>query len=315
MLDSDRRLLLHLLGEVQVVLANPDAVYDVLARRKDFPREYKMGKRLEIFGPNLATATNETWPRHRRLTTPPFSERNNSFVWRESLAQSSSMLRTWMSKGRNGVEGTPTDAMTLTLHVLIAVGLGRTYEFDGGTTILEGNHKISYRDALKVILNNLFIAIFISSTALRTVLLPLKLRKVKHALQEFRDYMKEMMEEDTKSLYEIEAKKDNLMTVLLRASESRDGNGRNGLSDQEILGNLFIYNVGGHDTTANTLAYCIILLSVEPDIQEWIREEIQSVFGVEVDVKDWEYETAFPRLKRCFALMVSLNLTFNIQEP
>ena len=35
-------------GEVQVVLADPDAVYDVLARRKDFPREYKMGKRLDI---------------------------------------------------------------------------------------------------------------------------------------------------------------------------------------------------------------------------------------------------------------------------
>ena len=219
-----------------------------------------------------------------------------------------------MSKERNGVEGTPTDPMTRTLHALI-VGLGRTYEFDGGTTILEGNHKISYRDALSVILNNLFVAIFISSTALPTALLPLKLREVKHALQEFRDYMKEMMEEDTKSLYEIEAKKDNLMTVLLRASESRDGNGRNGLSDQEILGNLFIYNVGGHDTTANTLAYCIILLSVELIIQEWIREEIQSVFGVEGDIKDWEYETAFTRLKRCFALMVSLNLTFNIQEP
>jgi cytochrome P450 len=301
-------------GEVQVILADPDAVDYVLARRKEFQKDETVGKPLEIFGPNLLSSRNETWQRQRRITTPPFNERNSSFVWREALEQSTSMLKAWVSKGNNGVEGTPTDTMTLTLHVLIAAGLGKTYEFDGGTTGLLGNHKVSYRDALKVILYNFPLAVLIGSTSPPIEILPRKLREVKNAPKEFGDYKNEMMEENKRSLHKIDEKKDNLMTALLRASESRDGNARNGLSDQEIVGNLFIYNVAGHDTTAMTLAYCLILLSVEPEIQEWIREEIQSVFGVDSDVEDWEYEKAFPRLKRCFALMVSSNISYHMQE-
>jgi cytochrome P450 len=292
-------------GEVQVILADPDAVDDVLTRRKEFQRNEAVSKPLEIFGPNLLSSGNETWQRHRRITTPPFNERNSSFVWREALVQSTSMLKTWVSKGNDGVEATPTDTMTLTLHILIAAGLGKTYEFDGGTTDLVGDHKVSYREALQLILYNFPLAVLMGSTSLPMAILPRQLREVKNALKEFGDYMKEMMEEKKKSLHKIDEKKDNLMTALLRASESRDGNARNGLSDEEIIGNLFIYNVAGHDTTAMTLAYCLILLSVEPEIQEWIREEIQSIFGVDSDAKDWEYEKAFPRLKRCFALMVS----------
>ena len=38
-------------GEVQVILADPDAADDVLARRKEFQRDETVGKPLEIFGP------------------------------------------------------------------------------------------------------------------------------------------------------------------------------------------------------------------------------------------------------------------------
>lgn len=291
---------------MQIVLADADAVENVLARRKDFASHPKLVKPLGLFGPNILTSSNEAWQRQRRLTTPPFNERNSSFVWKHALEQSDSMLKTWKSQGGTGIEKTTSDTMTLALHVLIAAGLGRTYKFDGGTTDLEGAHKISYRDALKTILGNLFLAIVVNSVSLPTAILPRRSREIKYAIKEFREYMKEMMEEDRKSLRNADAGKDNLMTVLLRTSESKENEGRDSLSDDEILGNLFVYNVAGHDTTANTLAYCIYLLSVEPNIQAWIREEIQSVFGIKEAVKDWQYEESFPRLKRCFALMVSV---------
>jgi cytochrome P450 len=75
------------------------------------------------------------------------------------------------------------------------------------------------------------------------------------------------------------------MSILLKVLESRDDNERNVLSNEEIFGNLFIYNFVRHDTTANTFLYCLYLLLVEPEIQEWIREEIHSVFKGS-DVKD-----------------------------
>lgn len=293
-------------AEVQLVLADPVAVNEILARRKEFMKDFDAARPLlDVFGPNVVTAGNNTWARHRRLTTPPFKEAQSRFVWREALAQSASMIRLWMEKGRDGVEDSPSDIMTLTLHVLISVGLGKTYEFDGGTRSLEKNHSLSYREALQLILENLFLVFVTKSIPLPDIVLPTSVRKVKNSVRELEGYMREMMAEQRSALHEFEGvgMKDNLMSVLLKASESTDDNGRSVLSDEEIFGNLFIYNFVGHDTTANTLLYCLYLLSVEPEIQEWIREEVHSVFN-RTDVKDWEYEKAFPKLKRCLALMV-----------
>lgn len=293
-------------GEVQLVLAEPAAVNEILARRKDFIKDFDAVRPfLDVFGPNVVTAGNETWARHRRLTTPPFKEAQSKFVWREALAQSTSMIRIWLKNGQAGVEDSPSDIMTLTLHVLISVGLGKTYEFDGGTSVLEKGHTMSYREALQLILENLGIVFVLKFMSLPTMVLPASIGRVKASVRELKDYMKEMMAEQRSAsrASDTVTTKDNLMSVLLKASDSVDENGRNVLSDQEIFGNLFIYNFVGHDTTANTLLYCLYLLSVHPDIQEWIREELDSVFSG-TDVKYWEYEKHFPKLKRCLALMV-----------
>jgi cytochrome P450 len=128
------------------------------------------------------------------------------------------------------------------------------------------------------------------------------MKEVACAMREFRVHMEEMMEEKSRLVEGIEeARKNNLLSVLLRL---RDGSERDGLSNEEILGNLFTYNIAGHDTISNTLTYCLYLISVQPEIQEWIREETQHVLGSDSNVEDWEYEEAFPRLKRCLALMV-----------
>jgi len=95
------------------------------------------------------------------------------------------------------------------------------------------------------------------------------------------------------------------MSVLIRAVDSsqQDGKGRSSLSNEEIYGNLFIYNLAGHDTTANTLIYAITLLSMEDKWQDWIREEIALVIGKDAKFEDLQYEKAFPQLNRCLALM------------
>lgn len=72
------------------------------------------------------------------------------------------------------------------------------------------------------------------------------------------------------------------------------------------MGNLFIYNVAGHDTTAYTICYAIYMLAAQPDVQNWLGEEIDSVFAGKDGVETWEYEKAIPKFKRCLALMVIL---------
>jgi cytochrome P450 len=50
------------------------------------------------------------------------------------------------------------------------------------------------------------------------------------------------------------------------------------------MGNLFIYNVAGDNTTAYTICYAIYMLAAQPDVQNWLGEEIDSVFSEKDEV-------------------------------
>lgn len=289
-----------------VIISDPNVAEDIMMRvRKDFLKSKAMYGPLEIFGPNVDTLNGEEWSRHRRITAPPFNERNSGMVWKESLRQASGMLKSWIDKGAKGVVDTPNETMALALHVITAAGFGRTYEFASGVQEVSPGHTLSYRESLKTVLGNIYGAIITSALCMNlpSSVLPGGLQQLKTAVIEFKKYMVDMIDEERKTLKDRDGEKDNLMSVLLRSSQS-EGKGRSVLSDTEILGNLFIYNLAGHDTTANNLSYAITMLATDRKYQDWVGEEISTVFGDRENVEDWEYENAFPKLSRCLALMV-----------
>lgn len=260
---------------------------------------------LNLFGRNVNTVNGDVWQRHRRITAPPFNERNSSLVWKESRRQSDDMLKTWVAKGQEGVSRTDKDFMTLTLHVLCRAGFGKSYAFDEGVAAPAEGYTMSYRDALKAILENLLIVFTVASKKLPRWMLTANILLVQTAFAEFKRYMADMVEAERGSAKSSD--QDNLMSALFRASEAeaQSSQGRNGLSDDEIFGNLFIYNLAGHDTTAMTAVYATVLFSTNTYWQSWVREEMVSVFGKERNADENEYEKAFPHLKRCLAVMVS----------
>jgi len=161
-------------------------------------------------------------------------------------------------------------------------------------------------------MNNVFTTILLGLLSIPSFLLTASAKKVMTAVSEFREYLVEMVEEEKNTLRQ-DAEKDNLMSVLVRAAVSEEqGKGRNGLSDEEIYGNLFLYSLAGHDTTANTLAYAIHIMATDPKLQTWIREELITVFGDKEMIEDWEYEKAFPKLQRTLAFMVLLPTSHHV---
>ena len=75
------------------------------------------------------------------------------------------------------------------------------------------------------------------------------------------------------------------------------------LTTEEKLGNTFVYNFAGHDTTAISLAYSMLLLVAHPEVQDWIADELDFFLDTE-DRESWTYEENFPRLQRCLAVLV-----------
>lgn len=252
----------------------------------------------------------EDWQRQRRLAAPNFNERTSSLVWDEALKQAQDMSLSWLNQGAKGSRDTVADTATLALHVLTAVGFGLSYPFHGGVRDLPKGHSLTYRDALSMCLRNIITFAIFPRRLLSFPILPKWLKRLGLASDEFQKYMEEMLAHERSMSAKREPGSGNLIGSLLRASEDAQRSGdrkdpsRLGLTDEEIYGNIFAFNLAGHETTANTIATSIVLLAANPEHQDWLIEGIHHVLDNTSDKAGWSYETHFPRLNRCLAVMV-----------
>jgi len=221
------------------------------------------------------------------------------------------MATHWLSQNAGKTNNIAEDTRIVALHVLTAAGFGITQDFDEGSRKPASGHELSLRESLVLILANLF-TVIIGLWKVRVVnlFLPKGIKKIGLAVREFGVYMDEILYQERQvRKQDPGSAKPNLISSLVRASdEAKEAPGVNTsmqLSDEEIKGNIFIFHLAGHDTTANTLAYTFVLLALHPEVQEWVMEEIKEVVGEE---QDPEYEATYPGLKRCLAVMVRQTL-------
>lgn len=253
--------------------------------------------------------------------------------WLEKSSTSSEAESTSESEERV-VRSTQDDTTRIAFNVLSAAGYGITFDFDdveGQSGLSEADraagHKMSYRDSLFMLLNNFFSLVLYQIG--RRAGWPVaamwgQVKEIAIAKQEYEWYMRDMLKAErekiaggTQSVPTTKGgpvEKENLMSVLIRNSDEGSDGARLSktekavpvLSDDEVYGNLFIYNLAGHDTTAGALNYAVALLAARPKWQEWLAEEIDIV--LKEDQSGLKYSTVFPKLHRCLALMVSLCL-------
>lgn len=219
------------------------------------------------------------------------------------------MLLSWTRCGQSGAQGTAQDTRTLSLDVLAATGFRKSYKFHSfSEPSSDANAARSYRESLKIVMDNSIFMMVAPPKLLSLPLVPKKWARIGQATSEFREYMMDMLNEERRLLGQGKPGTGSLMTSLVRASEDHQKVGSDGpkaLTVSEILGNIFVINFAGHDTTANTLAYAIVLLAAYPEVQAWIGEELESLLG-DQNSETWNYEFLFPRMKRCQAVLVSV---------
>jgi cytochrome P450 len=304
----------------QLYIADAAAAFDVFRRCRagEFIKDTKKYEGLNIFGPNVVGSNGKTWERHRRITVPPFNETVSELVWEETGRQVQGARKAWTAPEAQPVRETQEGCTRIALHVLTSAGLGKAYDFEGEQGHDErptDRHSMSYQDALRTLITSNIVMILLS--ALRQKgwpewatwgLFP----KLARAKTEFQQYMEECVQEERRVGGTARPDgKENLVSVLVRSAdrtleEERHGSGKKlGLSDEEIYGNVFIYNIAGHDTTANTLHFALTLLALYPEWQDWLAEEIRDVVGSTANVDTLDYKQVFPKLTRCLALMVS----------
>lgn len=222
---------------------------------------------LTVFGESVASVEHEDWQRHRRITAPPFNERNSALVWQESSRQTVQMLEVWsetQDKFRS-VVGSDTDFATLALNVLTMAGFGVEHHFRTELNKPGNGHSITYHQALAAVMRNILLALVIPKWVFGLPVLPKSLAEYGSSTREFQEYLGSMLSDAKVRLRSGDEMPANLLSTLVQKSEEvkheennkGQGGKKNGLDDDEITGNLFIFSFAGHETTAKTLSYTL----------------------------------------------------------
>ncbi|KAF2709046.1 putative cytochrome P450 [Pleomassaria siparia CBS 279.74] len=289
-----------------IYLCNADAIHDVIRRERqgEFIRPTKMLAALNVFGPNLSTLNGADWQRHRKCTAASFNERTNTLVWSESLRQGQQVVQYWENVDTSKTSTLAQDTRTLTLDVMAHAAFGKSFDFYGAQDKKISSGPLSYRDALAIILENAILVLALGPDALQWLssFFP-ALRLVSDAVSQFKKYMTDMFEENTQMAQEKEAQ-GNLMTSLVRASVDD-----NLLSREEVMGNMFVYNFAGHDTTAHAFAFTFMLLALNPAVQDWMAEEITYILEGE-PTSEVNY-SLYPRFVRTLAVLLETLRLYN----
>jgi cytochrome P450 len=180
------------------------------------------------------------------------------------------------------------NTLQLALHVICGAGYGYSFDWEATDDISLPNHRMTFRESLRTIIKNITLLFIIPRWMFK---LPLKrMQSTIEAYGEVDRYLQELIDLE-KNRPETIGVKSILKLLVDHSVEGRGTLKERGLlQDRDIIGNAFVFLLGGHESTyphpcspankrANTLVYALYLLALHPPIQEKIQQEIQNVCG------------------------------------
>ncbi|KAK0220202.1 cytochrome P450 [Armillaria fumosa] len=269
-------------------ISDADAIRIVSSDRKTFTKDVEAYETLNIYGQNMVGTEGAVWKRHRAVAKPAFNEANNAFVWSESMR----IATEWFADIDNRMSGTARernvdllkDLTQLTLLVISTAGFGRRVSWsEDAAAVPPAGHKIAFRPAVTSAISHLIPKVltpdFIYDFS-DWVHLPFVSPALKETRESFEALKFHML--DVISLaraWVASGKAVDMDAALLRnlveanMFEEADFNHKR-LTDDELLSNTLTFLLAGHETTAHTICFALVLLALHPDVQRRVYEEV-----------------------------------------
>ncbi|KAK2784556.1 hypothetical protein FQN52_008977 [Onygenales sp. PD_12] len=319
--------------------ADPDVIEQVFARPGDFQKPIHIYANASVYGSNVLASEGAEYRRHRKLVSAAFAERVYKLLWRESVNRALETLEYWLGKrdkngkgeGKGGpwtVRSVAEDTMDLTLNVFARSGMGLEEEIESYETAAKGNagdgivagkddaeHAMKGTNALAALLDNILVVLALP----RSVLKWIPIAGAQKGYQGLVGWQRHM--EETMATRRAEMQKGtnthaaDFLTHLVREQEkARQASDPSTLTEGEILSNLFIMFLAGHETTANSLHFTLVCLAMRPDFQKEVQRELDEIFKGRPDPSQWDLTTDYPRLSNS-RLAVAVNEQMRLYNP
>lgn len=255
------------------VINQPDLVHRVLVDDvKEFPKNQLLGHLLEPFlGESIFTTNGEQWKKQREMLNPSFEMTRISYVFslmNEAVQEMSAGLTKNCDNGRIDIDPEMT---YVTADIIFR-------------TILSA--RLDRRVAQKIIEAFVMFQEETARTAMRLMFrVPQWLwiftgesKRVK-AGNEIRDVLADIIRPryDAATKMQVGEERD-ILSSLLQVVDADSGER---FTFEEILDQVAMLFLAGHETSASALTWAIYLLSLYPDIQEKAYQEVMNTVGEE----------------------------------
>ncbi|KAK1228955.1 hypothetical protein PQX77_007995 [Marasmius sp. AFHP31] len=264
---------------------------------------------LRLWGPNLAASNGEQWRKHRRVMGPAFNAKLYSVVWKKTQDIYHEMVSTGEWK-KDEINLEP-----LALIILGSCGFGLPGSWSEPPRTQDDDPKaMTVQGALRIVADTVALTLFtpgwVKSLPFKTLVLLLmmfsevtqnqsnhRIQDSQRAYRQLSTFMKEQIAL-RKSSVNFESGVDqsdesvgrnNVLTLLVQASENEES--RYQLDDDELIGNVFLLLLAGHETTANALAGTFGFLAAHPAVQQEIHDHIVEVVGYKRDPTFEDYNS------------------------
>ncbi|CAO3645093.1 unnamed protein product [Cunninghamella blakesleeana] len=262
-----------------VHVANPEAAKQVFLKADLFPKldfrtlpsEEKSYLNQFLGFDNILTTNGAEWKKHRMLTNPAFKVALPARLFGETAQQ---LFNIWDMKYKNEPFEVDFHNMSerLTLDIIGKAGFG----FDFNAVEDENSKWRVIYGILNRAVNDPLHAFFPFLETKFLFLFP-KRQDEFNKLSEWKAMLESVIENKRKAIQNNidqgeEADRD-LLTLMIE-SEFR---GEGVLTNKELIGNLTVFFIGKHDTTAFALSSALYYMAIHPEIQEKARQEAINV--------------------------------------
>lgn len=257
-----------------IALSDVDEINDILRQR---PHNYRRWKRIEELGIEIGAdgvfiAEQKRWRQHRKVVTYALSRRAIAPLFERLQLVTGRLFRIWSSTAEFAQPHNLTRCIAAYTTDVVS---GLVFGEDLNT--LEGR-----QDRLQEHLKTVFKILASRQASPLPYWRYIKLsadREADHALAEIRRVIGEFIADAHKNLRLFPERMDHPTNIIesLIVAQQREGPER--FSDSEVIGNVMTLLLAGEDTTANTLAWIVHFLTLYPDIQHKLRNEVRHVLG------------------------------------
>ncbi|KAF9890797.1 hypothetical protein FE257_005367 [Aspergillus nanangensis] len=311
-------------GTLSCNVADAAVVSQICMARRSFEKPAKQFEGLEIYGPSVISVDESKWAHHRRHTALAFNEKHNALVWQDGIRQTLEMMQNWTDEHGSADVTLPDsqeDMMKLSLNLICRTGYGVDLSFKRTIEKAAANTQALFKDSINPppgyhftfrqvmeYMSNHLATVFIANSLLPKwtprALFPF-LTDDFNAYEDLIRYFRALIS-DARS--NNDPASNNLLNQMVRPRTRPTGTQPKsslGFTETELLGNLYVFTVAGHETTATTSRFALALLALHQDVQDYVFKDIQEALHDESpDPAEWDYATVYPKLIATLCVML-----------